>query len=105
MKQTKVLGKIEQAKGLTAQMKVLKTNTQVAEYIALEAERKTLHKDITAHIDQYNVNAEKFKSVGLIGTNSRWVKVEDLEVLAEVKPKLKSILLPLINEKMSYYTR
>ena len=105
MTEPKVVGLIKDAKALKAQMDELKENSpEVAKFIALQDERKAIHKVLTGHIDQYNVNAEQYKKFGLIGRLNRNIKVSDIETLVAVKPKLKSILLPLINESQSYYT-
>jgi len=106
MTEPKIVSLINQARAMKARMNELKeTSPEVAEYIRLDNARSDLHKEITGHVEQYNVNPELYRAKGLIGRVSRWVRVDDLETLAQIKPKLKPILLPLINEKQTFYTK
>ena len=106
MTEPKVVGLIKQARAMKTRMNELKeTSPEVMEYISLDDERSSLHRQITGHIDQYNVNADLYKKYGLVGRLNRNVRVGDIETLVAVKPKLKAILLPLINESQSYYTK
>jgi hypothetical protein len=105
MTEPKVVSLIKDAKALKAQMNELKeASPELMRYLELEDERRDIHKQLTGHIDQYNVNADLYKKFGLIGRLNRSVKVGDIETLVAVKPKLRAILLPLINESQSYYT-
>ena len=106
MTEPKIVGLIKEARQLKAKMDELKeSSSEVAQYLELESGRKEFHSLITSHIEQYNVNAELYKPMGLVGRLNRNIKVSDVETLVAIKPSLKSILLPLINESQSYYTK
>jgi len=106
MTEPKIVSLIKQAKAMKVRMNELKeTSPEVAEYVRLDSARSDLHKEITGHINRYNVNPDLYKANGLIGARARWVRVDDIETLAQIKPKLKPILLPLINEKQTFYTK
>lgn len=103
----KIVSLIRQSQAMKARMKELEaTVPEVAEYIQLDKERKdVVHKAITSHVKQYNVNPDLYKSQGLVGRLNRTVKVTDVETLAQVRPDLSTILLPLIRESKSFYAK
>lgn len=105
MKRTKVLTMIEKARKIRGEMDVIKKHPEVEKYLALEEKRKALHRKIGKHVEQYNVNADQYKEFGLVERNSSWVTVGDVKALAEKYPKIKNILLGIINSKKVYYTK
>lgn len=106
LRNTKVFEMIRKSQSKKQEMDNLKENSaEVRRYFQLENERRQIHSDLSAHVEQYGVKVEEYKPAGLVERKSRWVKVSDVEKLAESKPEIKDLLLPLINSKNTHYTR
>jgi len=105
MKVTKLMELITEAQTMKAQMSKLKTDPKVKRYLALEEERKALHKTIGQHVERYNVDPTTYKPLGLVERGNSWVKVKDVSTLAEKYPKFRDVIMGLINTSKSYYTK
>lgn len=105
MKVTKLMELITQAQSHRAKMKQLKTHPKVKQYLAEEEKMKAVHKVIGEHVGKYNVNPETYKPLGLVSRGNSWVKVKDVTALADEHPKLRKVILGLIQTSTSYYTK